>query len=183
MTIDGKDYLIDIIGKNHDEYSDGSGRAPLTFQMHGYYKSIHGMGSSASNNGGWDSSYMRNTNLPAIRKLLPSAVQSALKYVNKATSTGNKSATIQISEDRLFLLSEVEVFGTNTLSAQGEGSQYAYYANGNSAKKAQGNVVSAWWLRSPVASVIEKYCAVDSNGVLTSYNANTSQAVAFAFCF
>lgn len=31
MAIGGVDYLIDIIGKNHDDYSDGSGKAPLTF--------------------------------------------------------------------------------------------------------------------------------------------------------
>jgi hypothetical protein len=103
--------------------------------------------------------------------------------VNKPTSVGNKSATIKVSEDRLFFLSEVEVFGTNTLSATGEGSQYAYYAAGNSADKAEGSVVSAWWLRSPVVSTSEKFCAVDSNGKITSYNANTSQAVVFAFCF
>ena len=35
MTIGGLDYQIDIIGKNHDDYSDGSGKAPLTCQLHG----------------------------------------------------------------------------------------------------------------------------------------------------
>lgn len=38
MTIGGVDYQIDIIGKNHDDYSDGSGKAPLTFQLHDCYK-------------------------------------------------------------------------------------------------------------------------------------------------
>ena len=38
MTIDGSDYLIDIIGKNHDDYADGSGKAPMTFQLHDCYK-------------------------------------------------------------------------------------------------------------------------------------------------
>ena len=37
MTINGISYQIDIIGKNHDDYSDGSGKAPLTFQMHDCY--------------------------------------------------------------------------------------------------------------------------------------------------
>lgn len=34
MTIGGTDYLIDIIGINHDDYSDGSGKATFTFQLH-----------------------------------------------------------------------------------------------------------------------------------------------------
>ena len=40
MTIGGVDYEIDIIGKNHDTYSDGSGKAPLTFQFHNLFACI-----------------------------------------------------------------------------------------------------------------------------------------------
>ena len=29
MTINGADYVIDIIGKNHDDYADGSGKAVI----------------------------------------------------------------------------------------------------------------------------------------------------------
>ena len=36
MTI-GQPYMIDIIGKDHDTYADGSGTAPLTLQMHDCY--------------------------------------------------------------------------------------------------------------------------------------------------
>ena len=36
MTINGTNYQIDIIGKNHDTYTAG-GTAPLTFQMHDCY--------------------------------------------------------------------------------------------------------------------------------------------------
>ena len=36
MTI-GQSYMIDIIGKDHDTYADGSGTAPLTLQMHDCY--------------------------------------------------------------------------------------------------------------------------------------------------
>ena len=37
MAFGKKNYQIDIIGKNHDDYADGSGKAPLTFQMHTCY--------------------------------------------------------------------------------------------------------------------------------------------------
>ena len=45
MTINGVDYLIDIIGKNHDTYATG-GKAPLTFQMHDTYADDKAMNSS-----------------------------------------------------------------------------------------------------------------------------------------
>ena len=49
MTINGVDYQIDIIGKNHDDYSDGSGKAPLTFQLHDCYAAPKQMNSFNTN--------------------------------------------------------------------------------------------------------------------------------------
>lgn len=37
MMIGSTDYLVDIIGINHDDYSDGFGKAPFTFQLHDCY--------------------------------------------------------------------------------------------------------------------------------------------------
>ena len=34
MLIGGKNYRIDIIGKDHDDLSDGTGKAPQTFRLH-----------------------------------------------------------------------------------------------------------------------------------------------------
>ena len=53
MTINGASYQVDIIGKNHDDYADGSGKAPLTFQMHTCYATEYKMNNSGSNTGGW----------------------------------------------------------------------------------------------------------------------------------
>jgi hypothetical protein len=183
MTIDGADYVIEIIGKNHDEYSDGSGKAPLTFQMNEYYKYVKGMEYSATNANGWTNCNIRKNELPALLKTMPSEVKAAVKQVNKLTSAGGQSSTINTTADKLFLLSEVEVFGTTTLSAVGEGSQYAYYKEGGSANKAHGTTVSDWWLRSPVVNSSAQFCIVDENGTLRSNNANSSQAIACAFCF
>ena len=55
MTINGADYVIDIIGKGHDDYADGSGKAPLTFQLHDCYADVNRMNSSNTNSGGWTS--------------------------------------------------------------------------------------------------------------------------------
>ena len=63
MTINGVDYQIDIIGKNHDTYTAG-GKAPLTFQLHDCYADKKDMNSSNTNSGGWTSCAMRSTHLP-----------------------------------------------------------------------------------------------------------------------
>ena len=53
MTIGGAEYQIDIICKNHDDYADGSGKAPLTFQLHNSYGTAYAMNSTSTNGGGW----------------------------------------------------------------------------------------------------------------------------------
>lgn len=184
MTINGKDYQIDIIGKNHDTYTAG-GTAPLTFQMHDCYAVPNRMNSSNTNAGGWTSCDMRSTHLPAILALMPSEVQAGIREVNKLTSAGNQSSTINTTADKLFLLSEIEVFGSVTYSVSGEGGQYAYYSAGNSkVKKSTTYGYSAvWWERSPRRDDSACFCAVSDIGVAEYYIADNTPGVAFCFCF
>jgi hypothetical protein len=182
MTINGVDYQIDIIGKNHDDYSDGSGKAPLTFQLHDCYADAKQMNSTNTNNGGWTSCAMRSTHLPAILALMPTEVQNGIREVNKLTSAGNQSATINTTADKLFLLSEVEIFGRSTYSKSGEGAQYDYYKAGNSHVKSYNGNAYIWWERSPYGSNSTNFCIVNSYGA--SYNiAHSARGVAFGFCF
>lgn len=183
MTINGVDYQIDIIGKNHDDYSDGSGNAPLTFQMHDCYGTKHQMNSSNTNSGGWTSCAMRQTHLPAILSQMPTEVQNGIREVNKLTSAGSKSSTINTTADKLFLLSEIEIFGSTAYSKSGEGSQYAYYSEGNSKVKNLSGSANNWWERSPVGSSTAYFCRVNSSGTADYLYASNSRGVAFAFCF
>ena len=182
MTINGTDYQIDIIGKNHDTYASG-GKAPLTFQMHDCYATTYRMNSSDTNNGGWTSCAMRKTHLPAILTLMPSEVQAAIREVNKLTSAGGGSSTINTTADKLFLLSEIEIFGSTTNSKAGEGSQYAYYRAGNSKVKKYNGSAHFWWGRSPYGSNSVHFCYVDSHGNANVDVASSANYVAFGFCF
>ena len=182
MTINGTSYQIDIIGKNHDAYTAG-GTAPLTFQMHDCYGTKYQMNSSNTNAGGWESCAMRTTHLPAILALMPSEVQAGIKEVNKLTSAGSQSSTINTTADKLFLLSEIEIFGSTTYSKSGEGSQYAYYSAGNSKVKNLSGSASFWWERSPNGSNSTSFCRVASTGGANNSNASSSFGVAFGFCF
>ena len=182
MVINGISYQIDIIGKNHDTYTAG-GTAPLTFQLHDCYSEKKPMNSYDTNSGGWTSCDMRSTHLPAILALMPKEVQNGIREVNKLTSAGSQSSTINTTADKLFLLSEVEVFGSTTYSVAGEGTQYDYYKAGNSKIKKWNGSSLGWNERSPSASDSMPFCSVDSYSHAHTYYATVNAGVAFGFCF
>ena len=182
MTINGKAYRIDIIGKNHDTYAAG-GTAPLTFQMHDCYDETKQMNSSNTNSGGWQNSAMRTTHLPAILNMMPAEVKAAIRDVQKKSSAGNQSSSIQTTNDKLFLLSEIEIFGSTTYSFAGEGKQYDYYKAGNSKVKNLSGSAYSWWERSPPSGTSASFCGVTSGGAAYAYSASYSRGVAFGFCF
>ena len=181
MAINGTNYQIDIIGKNHDVYTDGSGTAPLTFQLHDCYSEAKQMYYIDLSGLGWKNTDMRLTYLPAILALMPAEVKNGIHAVNKKTSEGGNSTTIETVSDTLFLLSEVEVFGTNHSSVPGEGIQYDYYKAGNPKIKKREGVDEFWWERSSASGGM--FCRVRDNGQAGASNASSSLGVSFAFCF
>ena len=184
MTIGGADYVIDIIGKNHDDYTDGTGKAPLTFQLHDCYGTKNTMNSTITNASGWSGSNMRNNHLVTIYNGMPSEVKNNIKSVNKRTyvKAYDPNSELTATADKLFLLSEIEVFGKMNYTIAGEGSQYQYYSRGNSKMKNCNGSVTTWWLRSP-AGANGMFCSVFHDGTVNAHNANNSCGVSFAFCF
>lgn len=180
MSIGGVDYQIDIVGKNHDIYSDGLGKAPLTFQLHDCYAATRQMYNSDANNV-WTNCAMRQTYLPDILSQMPVEVQDGIREVNKQTSAGGN--VISTSADKLFLLSEIEIFGSVSYSRGGEGAQYDYYKAGNSKVKHRGINANAWWGRSPDAGGGGYFCYVTSSGIAASRKGSDALGVAFGFCF
>lgn len=155
----------------------------MTFQMHDCYDDAKKMNSSNTNSGGWTNCAMRTTHLPAILALMPAEVQAAIKEVQKKASAGNKSSSIQTTNDKLFLLSEIEIFGSTTYSFAGEGKQYDYYKAGNSKVKNLSGGAYNWWERSPSSSNSTVFCLVNGNGNAGAGRASNSYGVAFGFCF
>ena len=179
MTINNKTYAIDIIGKNHDDYADGSGKAPLTFQMHTTYATQYKMNGAEYNNCGWKNCLVRTSNaFPALKKVMPAEVVAALKAVTKKTTAGDASSAIDTTSDTLFLLSEIEVQGTRTHSYAGEGTQYAYYQTAANRKKNR-----AWYLRSPRISSTSCFCRTGWNGEAEWSVASEVDGIAAAWCF
>lgn len=179
MTIGNETYQIDIIGKNHDDYADGSGKAPLTFQMHTTYATQYKMNGGEYNNCGWVNCLVRTSNaFPALKKVMPAEVVAALKAVTKKTTAGGASSAIDTTEDTLFLLSEIEVQGTRTFSYAGEGTQYAYYKTAANRKKNR-----AWYLRSPRISNTSCFCRTGWSGEADWSVASAVDGIAAGWCF
>ena len=179
ITLDGVSYPVQIIGFNHDTKTAG-GNAGITFQMVDCMNTPASMGSS--NSGGWTNNPMRTSTLAGIFNKLPTALQNAIKSVNKLTSAGSQSSTINTTSDKLFLLSEVEVYGGLGYSKSGEGSQYSFYNAGNSKVKKVNGSASDWWHRSPHGGRDESFCLTGSSGGVSWDVCGNTKGVSFAFC-
>ena len=181
MTIGGTDYQVDIIGKSHDDYYDGSGKAPLTFQLHDCYGTGYGMNDTETVVGGWKSSKMRTEYLPSILALMPESVKNGIREVSKKNAA--TASSIVTSADKLFLLSEIEIFGSRTISAAGEGTQYSYYTSGGSTKKAMNSAPALWWQRSQNFAGAGGFGFVGQQGGTNGGDITNLYGVSFAFCF
>ena len=190
IGVNNVDYAFDVIGFNHDDLTDSmaygkataTGKAGMTLQMHDCLNDKAQMNSSSTNSGGWENCAMRKSNMATYLSQLTSAWQNAIKQVNKLSSAGSQSATIKTTADKLFLLSEVEIFSSTTYSKSGEGSRYAYYKVGNSKVKNVSGSANSWWERSPHASNSTSFCVVYKSGDASNLSASGLRGVAFAFC-
>lgn len=184
ITVGSETLTLVIMGFNHDDLASG-GKAGITFGMKNLIATTRRMNVSNTNSGGFTGSemysWLQNTLLPT----LPSDLQAVLKSVNKKTSAGSQSSTINTNSMKLFLFSEIETFGSTTYSKAGEGSQYSYFATAANRIKylSNGSGSAAWWWeRSPHGSDSLSFCSVDGNGSADVYYAGGTYGVCFGFC-
>lgn len=174
-----------IVGKDHDDLADGSGKAPLTFGMKNLMAETRQMNSSNTNTGSFEGSAMYSWLSGTIYPNLPTELKDAIKAVNKKTSSGGGSSSIRTDAMYLWLFAEIEVFGSTTYSYAGEGTQYPYFATSAERIKRLSNGAgnaSYWWERSPDRINSTAFCLVDASGSAGGDNANKARGVCFGFC-
>ena len=128
---------------------------------------------------------MRNTILAQLFDCLPTDLQAVVKNTTKYTSAGNESTNIVSTSDRLFLLSEFEIFGNITYSVSGERNyqqRYSWYSNHSPIKYNSSNSAIDWWERSPYQPNSSTFCRVHDNGNASSNYASDSHGVAPCLC-
>lgn len=157
---DGRTLEYRIIGINHDDLADGSGKAGLTFLTTSTNISSR-MNATDTNAGGWEKSELRQKmNSGEIWNLMPSDFQSTVKPVRKLTnnvSGTDKNAPVTTTTDKLSLLSYSEIVPTSYWASShpwtsSEGTQYEAFTDkvtnnnsGNDCLKILGN-----WLERSV---------------------------------
>jgi|GEM_PF-2873368 len=192
----GEQITLEIWGFNHDDKSDGSGKAGITFGMRDLMNvPLRRINPTNTNATGWASSEMRTHTLPnIIFPLLPADLQNVVKSVAKETTAGNESLDIVKTSDVLFLFSEREIRGINQAPLDAniiEGEQYQYWRinrNGNLSanriKRLNNGTESAawWWVRSPRVDNLTGFRVFHTDGVGWWGIANQSGGVCFGFC-
>ena len=201
-----------ILGFNHNASREGSNRihfqigkigtTPVALCDNNYNNTGSSQGfrmnTSNTNQGGWASSYMRNTVLGnggtpssptanSFMAALPAALRAVMKAVTKYTdNTGNGSnvqGNVTSTQDYLFLLAEFEVFGTRNWANSYEQNyqvQYAYYQAGNSRIAYRHTSTASavwWWLRSPDYTNTYTFPIVSTDGTYYNNHAYTSGGV------
>ena len=180
----GKTLEYRIVGINHDDLADGSGKAGLTFEATNSALGYQKMNATNTNAGGWEKSELRGRlNTGDLWSLLPSELQSKVKAVTKMTDNqgGGKAGTPTTTTDKVFLLSVTEVWG----DMQSDGTQYEYYKSkgvttSNYSGASSSNV---HWTRSVNPSYSANFRYVSYSGGWGNANAADANCVFPAFSF
>ena len=178
-----------IMGFDHDDLSDGTGKANITFGMVNLLKSICALSQSGGN--ATDDFYKMDERFETILSQMPMELQTLIKNVDKKVTAGEKSTDIVTLSKKLWLFSRVEVDGTTNETLSKEGQQYDYYkiiVDGTAKegriknlKNGEGSV-NQWWLRSPQVVSSSSVYYVDTDGTITTGAGYSSFGVCFGFC-
>ena len=186
LQIGDETYHVQILGFNHDDKSDGTGKAGITVGLKEIMTTEHVMNSTRTNAGGWKDSEMRTYVNNDVYSSLPLDLQAVIKTVNKKSNNGNKDTiTLNTTQDKLFLLSFEEVgFATsyNHNFVVGEGTKYEFFSDNSSRVKEYLNGESSkWWLRSTYTDYIDYFRCVNDSGAANCANAINGFGVVFGF--
>ncbi len=183
----GKTLEYRIVGINHDDMADGSGKAGLTFEAANDALEQQRMNATKTSVGGWEKSDLRDRlNTGDLWALLPSELQSKVKSVTKMTDNqvgGTPSATT----DKVFLLSATEVYGNfwSNGHLQSDGSQYEYYASKGVTLRNYSVAASGYscWTRSASTGYSMSFHYVQWNGDCAASEASGTHWLFPAWCF
>lgn len=193
---DGQTLEYKIIGINHDDLADGSGKTGLTFlaASTGIKSRVNATNTNA---GGWEKSELRaKMNSGEIWNLMPADFQSKVKSVRKLTNnvgggSANKDAAVSATSDRLFLLSYSEIAPTSYWASypwtSSEGTQYEAFKGKVTENYSDNPAIASgsyWWERSVRPDHSTFFLRVHAGGdPAISDNATVSNCVRPAWCF
>lgn len=128
-----------------------------------------GMNTSNTNAGGWNACNNRSYLNETFFNMLPADLQAVISTKDVKATQGSQVNTLVTSTDKIWLLSEWEVFGARTYSGSAEDSvhvQYPIFTDANSRIRTLGasGAATYWWLCSPHISHSSYFCYVNTSG-------------------
>lgn len=180
----GETMTYRIIGINHDDQVDGSGKAGLTFEATNSALGSQRLNATDTNVGGWEKSELRERlNSGDLWSLLPTELTDKVKGVVKTTDNkgGGSEGAPSATTDKVFLLSMTEVYG----NFGSDGTQYEYFETKGVTSLDYSEVLSGYnhWTRSVSAMDETRFCLVGRFGNWANSNATGMCYVFPAFCF
>ena len=148
---------VEIVGYNHDNLADDSGKSTLTFFCADLPKIQRKMNTSSTNDGGWEASELRQFVNGDLFDALPDILKDLIKPVYKISDGGRSNYTLVTTVDSLWIASCDEVNaahlaskGRNYLTGQGEAYNAVFSINDKDRIKSITDNTSTgrWWLRS-----------------------------------
>jgi hypothetical protein len=193
----GENVEVRIIGFNHDNLSDGTGKAGITLETTHclatkYMMQRRADGLGGTNKGGYVNGYIKTHYLPKVYGNFPQEWKDVVKLVDKEYANGgssNYSGILTTSLD-LFVLSKTEMSVSDNYT---EGSVYEYWKthtqNADYVKRYDSDgdgvidTATDYWFRTPYSGSTSQYNYVASGGHPHGYtNSNKTLGLSFAFC-
>ena len=179
----GTSAQIQIADKHHYQTAD---KKSATVAFHFITAPIddRAINNEWTNKGGWEVCNMREYLNGEFLSLLPDDLLNVIVPVEIQTAGGGSlNAKIKTTVDKVFLNSEIEVFGKTIYSKDGEGSQLEIFKNWrNRIKSYYGKEWGIWyWLRSPYSGNSTYFCGVYSDGIAHISDASASGGVCPCF--
>ena len=144
---------VEIIGHKHDDLSDRTGKAALTFFCSDLPNILRRMNSQQNTNNGWGYSEMRKFVNEELLFSLPIKLQTAIKPVIKISDGGIANKSLVSTTDYCWLASYDEVgFSSGAYNLPGQGNLYSSTFSADR-KTRQKYIIDSidgggWWLRS-----------------------------------
>lgn len=180
---------VEIIGHNHDNLSDGSGKAPLTFFCVDLPQIEYYMNETTTNEGGWEASAMRRFTNGELFNALPDKLKTIIKTVDKISDGGSNNKALITTADNCWIASYDEVglnSGSGNLTGQGELYSSIFSSNKDTRKKyiTDDTAAGGWWLRTSYYSSNSTsiFWRITTSGGSYSEIAFNRFYVAFGFC-
>lgn len=169
--------LARLVGINHDDLADGSGKAGMTFLLQGFYYDKQrewGSGSYGNDYQSWGESVVRTSNLPTLwlPHCKPTEIDNVKRTVTKKFYNAKTSA-YETVEDTYFLPSLSELNYEQSGRTE-EGAAYPWFVeNGRIVKNEYDNVAVQYWTRTKSGSSKKVY-VVGTNGAVTTATQTTT---------